>query len=154
MKLFKNEKGQSLVEWALILPMVILFILALFEISLIINKQLIIGELSREVNRGVTLLLSEAELVTMATNISDGITTISSSSVQHTPTSTIISLNDVDANTVVTVTIEPSLVASVAKGDSVQVSASYTHTFNIPFISQTSIQLSSVSESLFESNRD
>lgn len=47
-KYFKNEKGQSIVELAIILPVLLLLILGIFEFGRVMNAYLIINHAARE----------------------------------------------------------------------------------------------------------
>lgn len=48
MKNLKNQKGQSLVEFAIILPILILVVMAILEFGLILNSYLTIQNIARE----------------------------------------------------------------------------------------------------------
>lgn len=55
MKLFKNEKGQSLVEFALVIPLLLLIVMAIIEFGLMFNAYITITNASREGARGGAL---------------------------------------------------------------------------------------------------
>lgn len=48
MNILKNEKGQSIVEFALLLPILILIIMAIIEFGLLLNSYLALNNASRE----------------------------------------------------------------------------------------------------------
>jgi Flp pilus assembly protein TadG len=48
MNILKNEKGQSIVEFALLLPILILIIMAIIEFGLLLNTYLALNNASRE----------------------------------------------------------------------------------------------------------
>jgi Flp pilus assembly protein TadG len=48
MNMLKNEKGQSMVEFALLLPVLILIIMGIMEFGLILNSYLALNNASRE----------------------------------------------------------------------------------------------------------
>lgn len=48
MKWFKNEKGQSFVEFALILPVLLIIVMGIFEFGLMFNAYITISNASRE----------------------------------------------------------------------------------------------------------
>lgn len=48
MKFFRNEKGQSLVEFALVIPLLLLILMAIIEFGFLFNSYLVISNASRE----------------------------------------------------------------------------------------------------------
>lgn len=48
MKIIKNEKGQSLVEFAILLPFILLILLGILEFGIILNSYLTIHNAARE----------------------------------------------------------------------------------------------------------
>ncbi|MDP4178438.1 MAG: TadE/TadG family type IV pilus assembly protein [Bacillota bacterium] len=49
--IIKNEKGQSLVEFAIVLPILLLIVMGIAELGMILNSYLTIQNISREVAR-------------------------------------------------------------------------------------------------------
>jgi Flp pilus assembly protein TadG len=73
MKCLKNEKGQSLVEFALILPLVLLLLMGIVEFGVMINTYLKIENASREAARSGIVGSTDAEINTLVTSISPGL---------------------------------------------------------------------------------
>lgn len=63
MKFLKNEKGQSLVEFALVLPLLLLILMAIVEFALMFNSYLVISNASREGARYASLGGNDIEVV-------------------------------------------------------------------------------------------
>lgn len=66
----KNEKGQSLVETALVLPIIILMLTGIIDFSLLLNNYLIICNASREGARNAAVGFSDAMIVSSIRNAS------------------------------------------------------------------------------------
>jgi len=63
MKLFKlNKKGQSMVEMALILPIILLLFLGMFEFSRIFGSYLLVNHASREAARMASIGKTDTEI--------------------------------------------------------------------------------------------
>ncbi len=62
MKIFRNKKGQSIVEAALILPVLLMILLMIFEIGRIFNADLIITQASREGARKAIVGADDTEI--------------------------------------------------------------------------------------------
>ena len=70
MKSLKNEKGQSLVEFAILLPVLLLLIMGILEFGLILNSYLTINNSAREGARLGIVSGSNLEISKLITNIS------------------------------------------------------------------------------------
>jgi len=70
---FKNKKGQSLVEFVLVLPLILLIIMGIFEFGLMFNSYLTINNASREGARlasvGGTDIAIESRVIAVAGNL-------------------------------------------------------------------------------------
>jgi len=70
---FKNKKGQSLVEFVLVLPLILLIIMGIFEFGLMFNSYLTINNASREGARlasvGGTDIAIEGRVIAVAGNL-------------------------------------------------------------------------------------
>ncbi|MBP2028303.1 Flp pilus assembly protein TadG [Acetoanaerobium pronyense] len=64
----KNSKGQSLVETALVLPLVILIVFGTIEFGRVFNAYLIVSNASREGARAAAVGKSNAEINTLVTD--------------------------------------------------------------------------------------
>ncbi len=63
MKFIKNEKGQSLVEFALVIPLLMLILMAIIEFGLMFNSYITISNASREGARLASLGGSDAAVI-------------------------------------------------------------------------------------------
>lgn len=63
MKVLKNEKGQSLVEFAIIVPVIVMMIMGIIEFGLMFNSYLTINNSSREGARYAAVGGTDAEIV-------------------------------------------------------------------------------------------
>ncbi len=61
-RLLKNRKGQSMVEMAIILPVLLLVLMGIFEFGRIFNSYLILTNVSREAARSAALGSSDIEI--------------------------------------------------------------------------------------------
>lgn len=86
LKIF-NKKGQSAVEFALLLPILLLLILGVFELSRVLNAGLVINHASREAARYAALGGSDLEVLTVVTDQSNNLDT-SNMTVTITPAQT------------------------------------------------------------------
>ena len=68
MSLFKNKRGQALVEMALILPLLILLLCGIIEFGRIFNTSLIISNASREGARKASLGANDTEIKASISN--------------------------------------------------------------------------------------
>jgi Flp pilus assembly protein TadG len=109
MKWFKKEKGQSFVEFALVLPVLLIIIMAILEFGLMFNAYITISNASREGARLGSLGGSDIEIVQRV--------------VQTSP---------VLDSTKITVTVTP---ATRTRGDMLRVLVSYDYTLITPVIS-------------------
>ncbi len=63
MRLFRQKKGQSLVETAIVLPLVLLLLMGIVDFGFLFNNYIIISNASREAARKGSLGGSDAEIV-------------------------------------------------------------------------------------------
>jgi Flp pilus assembly protein TadG len=70
MKCLRNEKGQSLVEFSIILPLLLLLLMGIFEFGLMLNSYLTIHNSAREGARLGIVAGSDSEINELITNIS------------------------------------------------------------------------------------
>ena len=70
MKILRNEKGQSLVEFAILLPLLLLLIMGILEFSLMLNSYLTINNSAREGARLGIVAGSNIEIKELIDNIS------------------------------------------------------------------------------------
>lgn len=62
LKSLKNQKGQSLVEFAIILPLLLIVVLGILQFALMLNSYLTVENASREGARGGIVGSSDAEI--------------------------------------------------------------------------------------------
>ena len=65
----KNLKGQSLVETAIVLPILILIVMGIIELGLLLNNYIIIANASREGARKAALGGTDSEIVQVIENM-------------------------------------------------------------------------------------
>jgi len=70
MKILRNEKGQSLVEFAILLPLLLLLMMGILEFSLMLNSYLTINNSAREGARLGIVAGSNIEIKELIDNIS------------------------------------------------------------------------------------
>lgn len=111
LKSLKNQKGQALVEFAIVLPVLLMLVMGIIQFGMMLNSYLAIENASREGARAGIVGSTDAEIESLI---------ISSSP----------SLNPAD----LTVTLTPSE-ANRRSGDTLTVKVTYNYKFTIPIIS-------------------
>lgn len=111
MKVLRNKRGQALVEFALILPLLMLILLGIVEFALILSNQLILENAAREGSRYAVLGATDAEVRVYLLELTEP-------------------LSGADP----TLVISPST-ASRLKGVAVTVGLTYQHNLMTPIIS-------------------
>ena len=107
----KNKKGQSLVETALVLPIIVLILTGIIDFGLMFNNYLVITSASREGARNAAVGASDVDII-----------------------SSIMDMTSTLDATKMTITIYPA--ASLRKkGDEVRVTIRYNHELLTPVIS-------------------
>lgn len=64
----KNKRGQAMVEFALVLPILLLLLLGIMEFGLVFHEYLVVTHAAREGSRVATLGGSDAEIMTTVSN--------------------------------------------------------------------------------------
>lgn len=111
MKIIKNQNGQALVEFAVILPILILLVMGIVQFGLLINSYLTLENAAREGARAGILGSSDTEI-------------------QQVITATSPNLN----NKNLTINITPSESARIS-GGTLTVKLTYNYNLTIPIIS-------------------
>jgi len=111
MKRLKNQKGQSLVEFAMILPLLLLLVMAIIEFGIMLNSYLAINNAAREGARAGIVGSSSTEIQNMIISASPGL----------------------DAGDL-TIAITPDD-GSRRAGDTLTVKVTYNYHFTIPILS-------------------
>jgi Flp pilus assembly protein TadG len=106
-----GKKGQSIVETALILPIIILILTGIIDFGLLFNNYLVITNVSREAARNAAVGATDYEIITLVRNMTTSLD-----------------------NTKVSTTIYPSE-SLRKKGDEVVVIIRYNNTLLTPVIS-------------------
>ena len=75
MKNLRNEKGQSLVEFAILLPFLLLLLMGILEFGIMLNSYLTINNAAREGARLGIVAGSNIEIKELITNISPNLDT-------------------------------------------------------------------------------
>ena len=111
MKILKNQKGQSLVEFAIILPILLLLLFGIAEFGMMLNSYLTIQNVAKEGARLGIIGGSDIEIIALIRTTSPNLTAA-------------------DMN----VTITPSQ-ANRKSGDTLQVTVTYNYHLTVPIIS-------------------
>lgn len=111
MKILKNQKGQSLVEFSIILPLLLLVVMGIVEFGMMLNSYLTINNAAREGARYGIIGNSNAEI-------------------QSIITSTSPSLN----SAYLTITITPADGSRIS-GNTLTVKLTYNYKLTVPIIS-------------------
>ncbi|ERI91501.1 TadE-like protein [Clostridiales bacterium oral taxon 876 str. F0540] len=111
MKIIRNNKGQALVEFAIILPILLLLIMGIVQFGMMINSYLSIQYASREGARAGIVGSTDAEIKNLI----------------------IANSQSLDASKI-TVTITPDF-ANRKSGDALTVKLSYSYNLTVPIIS-------------------
>lgn len=69
MRFRRNNYGQSLVETAIVLPLVILLLMGMIDFGLLLNHYIVISNASREAARKASLGGTDAEILTQVQNL-------------------------------------------------------------------------------------
>jgi len=93
-KYIKNNRGQALVEFALVLPVLLLLIVGSMEFGLVINQYMVLAEAAREGARSAAVGNNNATVVTVVKTAASHIDT-SQVTVTISPTDTRIRGNGV-----------------------------------------------------------
>lgn len=109
--LLKNRKGQSLVETALVLPVILLLLTAIIDFGLLFNNYLIVSNASREGARGASLGNTNEQIINTINNVTT-------------------SLDD----TRLSITITPNQLTGRTSGMTVTVSVEYQYSMITPVI--------------------
>ncbi|PTL39145.1 TadE/TadG family type IV pilus assembly protein [Alkalicoccus saliphilus] len=80
----KSEKGQSMVEFALVVPLLIVLLFSIVDISRLFHASLTIDHAGREAARAASVQLSDTEVMSAAVDNGSSIS-LSSSHVQVSP---------------------------------------------------------------------
>ena len=67
---FNNKKGQTLVETALVLPIIILILMGIIDFGMMFNNYLIVGNASREGARNAAVGAADSEIVSIVETVS------------------------------------------------------------------------------------
>lgn len=111
MNSIKNQKGQSLVEFAIILPIILLLLMGIAQFGMLLNSYLTLQNTTREGARLAIVGGSDIEINTLITSISPNLTP-ADLTVNITPTET-----------------------SRSSGDNIVVNVSYNYHMTLPIIS-------------------
>jgi Flp pilus assembly protein TadG len=80
----KSEKGQSMVEFALVVPLLIVLLFSIVDISRLFHASLTIDHAGREAARAASVQLSDAEVISAAVDNGSSIS-LSNGHVQVSP---------------------------------------------------------------------
>lgn len=66
MKVLRNERGQSLIEFTLIIPIVLIILMGIFEFGIMLNSYLTINNAARDSSRLAAVGGSDTEVISLA----------------------------------------------------------------------------------------
>lgn len=72
-KYFKNNRGQAMVEFALIVPVLLLLVFGIMEFSMVMHQYMVVTEAAREGARAAAVGGDDALIATAATNAATGL---------------------------------------------------------------------------------
>lgn len=110
LKRFEKRKGQSLVETALVLPIILLLLTGIVDFGLLFNSYLVVSNASREGARSAAIGSTDAQIKATINNVASTLDT-----------------------TRLTITISPDQAARVT-GNSVSVTVAYGYSMITPVI--------------------
>lgn len=111
MNIIKNEKGQSLVEFAIVLPILLLIVMGIAELGMMLNSYLTAQNISREVARLGSVGATDSDIQNMITSNS---TNLDSQNLS-------VSINPIQGNRI--------------SGDTLTVVVTYDYHLTVPIIS-------------------
>jgi Flp pilus assembly protein TadG len=111
LKNLKNQKGQALVEFAIILPIILMLVMGILQFGMMLNSYLAIENAAREGARAGIIGSSDAEIQSLLISTAPSL----------------------DPNNL-TVTITPNY-ATRKSGDTLTVKVTYNYKLNVPIIS-------------------
>lgn len=111
LKCFKNKKGQSLVETALVLPIILLILTGIVDFGLLFNNYLIVSNASREGARSAVIGSTNEQIRAVVNTVAASL--------------------DSDK---LTITISPDLPAGRSKGVAAAVTVEYEYSMITPII--------------------
>lgn len=106
----KKEKGQSMVEFALVIPVLLLIVIGIIEFGFMFSNYLTLTNASREATRYISLGGDDVGAILRANNVA----------VNTDPNRMIINISPTSSNR--------------SRGDSVTVEINYAHDFLTPFM--------------------
>ena len=135
----RSEEGQSLLEWSIVLPIILLFLFALIDFSFILYQKHTLDQLTKETARGASIGMSADALRTEAGRIAETMIPVSSTSYAEATNASgqrygQLTLTAADGRTIV-LTFQPAL-SLRAKGASIRSSTEYTYRFLTPVLSE------------------
>ncbi|OZM57024.1 hypothetical protein CIB95_09650 [Lottiidibacillus patelloidae] len=136
-----DEKGQSLVEWAIILPIIILLFVGMIDFGYAFAKQHAVSQVAKELARSASIGETIADLQTEAFNMAGAI--INPDTITHTEVSntSVFTITATDGKQVI-ITFDESL-KTRAKGKKFRVLVEYTYVPFTPIVNNADIPLAS-----------
>jgi Flp pilus assembly protein TadG len=138
--MIKDNEGQSLVEWALILPLFLMLFIGLIDFGWAFGKQHAISQISKELARSASIGYSVDELKTEAFEMSKAVFTPSTITDTVANNNTIFTITDGNGKEII-ITFEESLDTRV-KGKGIKVIVNYIYQPFTPFVNNAEIPLS------------
>jgi len=138
-RLKRSEDGQSLLEWSIVLPIILVFLFALIDFSFIMYQKHTLDQLTKETARGASIGMTADALRTEADRIGDTLFPVSSTSYAEATDASgkrygQLTLAATDGRSIV-MTFQPAL-SQRTKGAPIRVSLEYTYRFLTPVLSE------------------
>jgi Flp pilus assembly protein TadG len=136
----RDERGQSLVEWALILPILIMFFIGLIDFGWAFSKQHSINQITKELARSASIGETITDLKDEAFELSKAV--LAADTITHTENNntSIFTIADPNGKQLV-ITFDESLTTR-SKGKKFNVKIDYVYEPITPIVSSTDIPLS------------
>ncbi|HZG58206.1 TadE/TadG family type IV pilus assembly protein [Paenibacillus sp.] len=133
----RGEAGQSLLEWSILMPVILLVLFAMVDLSFILYKKHTLEQLTKEIARGASVGQSVADVSANAERIAAVLFPVSASTYEETTDAAgkkygSLRLTSTDGQHV-RIAMEPALSARTM-GATIRVAAEYTYPFVTPLL--------------------
>jgi Flp pilus assembly protein TadG len=134
-----DEKGQSLVEWAIILPMIIMLFIGMIDFGWAFGKQHSISQIAKELARSASIGETIADLQTEAFNMSGAVINPDTITYTEVSNTSVFTITATDGKEVI-ITFDESLTTR-EKGKKFKVLVEYTYEPFTPIVNNADIPL-------------
>jgi Flp pilus assembly protein TadG len=138
--MIREEKGQTIVEWALILPIFLILFIGLIDFGWAFSKQHSLNQVAKELARSASIGENVDDLKLMANELAKTILTPDTITHDEVDNNTIFTITDTNGKEVKITFIES--LNNREKGKDIKVRIEYEYQPFTPFVNATSILLS------------